>query len=89
MVVAVVAAAGFVVRIAPAVIVARLANGGALAVGADAVLIRTANAIGQRVKSSATTRPLSIPKGGVTMLELDLFKATRSARNWDAVSARA
>lgn len=36
-----------------------------------------------RVKSSATTRPLSIPTGGLTTLELDLFKATRTARNWD------
>jgi len=36
-----------------------------------------------RVKSSATTRPLTIPKGGLTVLELDLFKATRTAKNWD------
>jgi len=36
-----------------------------------------------RVKSAATTRPLTVPKGGTTTLELDLFKATRTARNWD------
>jgi hypothetical protein len=40
-------------------------------------------AIGAPVKSSATTRPLSVPKGGHTALELDLYKATRTARNWD------
>jgi|GEM_PF-1979378 len=36
-----------------------------------------------RVKSSATTRPLTVPKGGLTKLELDLYKATRTAKNWD------
>lgn len=36
-----------------------------------------------RVKSSVTTRPLTLPSGGTTRLELDLFKATRTARNWD------
>jgi len=36
-----------------------------------------------RVKSSATTRPLTLPSGGTTRLELDLFKATRTAKNWD------
>jgi hypothetical protein len=40
-------------------------------------------AAGVRVKSSATTRPLAIPKGGITTLELDLYKATRTAKNWD------
>lgn len=39
--------------------------------------------IGTRVKSSATTRPLAIPKGGTTTVELDLYKQTRSLRNWD------
>lgn len=40
-------------------------------------------AAGVRVKSSATTRPLAVSKGGKTSLELDLYKATRSAKNWD------
>ncbi len=37
----------------------------------------------RRVKSSATTRILEVPKGGKTVLEFDLFKATRKAKNWD------
>ncbi len=40
-------------------------------------------AAGERVKSSATTRPLAIAKGGTTKLELDLYKSTRTAKNWD------
>lgn len=36
-----------------------------------------------RVKSSATTRSLSVSKGGKTVLEFDLYKSTRVARNWD------
>ena len=38
-----------------------------------------------RVKSSATTRPLQIPEGGLTELVLDVFKATRPARNFDVL----
>ena len=37
----------------------------------------------RRVKSSATTRPLEIPVGGTTRIEFDLFKATRTAINYD------
>jgi hypothetical protein len=37
----------------------------------------------RRVKSSATTRLLKVPKGGRTAVEFDLFKATRKAKNWD------
>ncbi|TNF36742.1 MAG: hypothetical protein EP329_04860 [Deltaproteobacteria bacterium] len=37
----------------------------------------------RRVKSSATTRPLAIPSGGTTRLVFDLFKATRTAINYD------
>jgi len=37
----------------------------------------------RRVKSSATTRPLAIPKGGSTAVAFDLFKATRNAVNYD------
>jgi len=37
----------------------------------------------RRVKSSATTRPMMIPNGGTTRLEFDLFKATRTAINYD------
>lgn len=40
-------------------------------------------AFDRRVKSSATTRVLEVPVGGRTVLEFDLFKATRKARNWD------
>lgn len=36
-----------------------------------------------RVKSSATTRPLTIPKGGQTTVEVDLYKDTRTAKNYD------
>ncbi|MCC6622459.1 MAG: hypothetical protein IT385_14440 [Deltaproteobacteria bacterium] len=36
-----------------------------------------------RVKSSATTRPLTIPKGGQTTIEVDLYKDTRTAKNYD------
>jgi hypothetical protein len=38
-----------------------------------------------RVKSSATTRPLEIPEGGLTELVVDVFKATRPARNFDVL----
>jgi len=38
-----------------------------------------------RVKSSATTRPLEIPQGGLTELVFDVFKATRPARNFDVL----
>ena len=37
----------------------------------------------RRVKSSATTPLLTIPKGGSTVLAFDLFKATRNMRNFD------
>lgn len=36
-----------------------------------------------RVKSSATTRILDIPKGGQTTIEVDLYKDTRTAKNYD------
>ncbi|MFO0745271.1 MAG: hypothetical protein U1F43_06265 [Myxococcota bacterium] len=36
-----------------------------------------------RVKSSATTRALTIPKGGQTTVEVDLYKDTRTAKNYD------
>jgi hypothetical protein len=36
-----------------------------------------------RVKSSATTRTLEIPKGGETTLSFDLYKATRIAKHRD------
>jgi len=36
-----------------------------------------------RVKSSATTRPLVVPKGGQTTVEVDLYKDTRTAKNYD------
>lgn len=36
-----------------------------------------------RVKSSATTRPLAIPSGGRTAISFDLWKQTRTTRNYD------
>ena len=36
-----------------------------------------------RIKSSATTRILEIPKGGDTVLEFDLYKATRVGKYLD------
>jgi len=36
-----------------------------------------------RVKSSATTRTLTIPKGGQTTIEVDIYKDTRTAKNYD------
>jgi hypothetical protein len=38
-----------------------------------------------RVKSSATTRPLDIPAGGLTELVFDAFKATRTTPNFDVL----
>ncbi len=40
-------------------------------------------AIGARVKSSATTKILSIPKGGRTTVRFELYKATRTHRDYD------
>jgi hypothetical protein len=40
-------------------------------------------AFDRRVKSSATTRALSIPAGGETTLVFDLFKHTRTTRHFD------
>jgi hypothetical protein len=39
--------------------------------------------IGERVKASATTRVLEIPKGGTTTLSFDVYKATRPHRDYD------
>ncbi len=37
----------------------------------------------RRVKSSATTRPIEVSKGGQAYLEFDLYKRTRAAKNYD------
>ncbi len=37
----------------------------------------------RRVKSSATTRPLTVPAGGETTLVFDLYKHTRTTRHFD------
>lgn len=42
-------------------------------------------AIGARVKSSATTKVLNIPKGGKTTVSFDVFKATRGHRDYDVL----
>jgi len=42
-------------------------------------------AIGARVKSSATTKVLDIPKGGKTTVSFDVFKATRTHRDYDVL----
>ena len=42
-------------------------------------------AIGTRVKSSATTKILEIPKGGTTTVTFDVFKATRTHRDYDVL----
>ncbi len=40
---------------------------------------------GVRVKASATTPVLTLPKGGSTRLTFDLFKVTRQAKNYDVL----
>jgi hypothetical protein len=37
----------------------------------------------RRIKSSATTRPFTVPTGGRTSISFDLYKATRTERSWD------
>ncbi len=42
-----------------------------------------------RVKSSATTRVLDVPKGGQSFVSLDLYKDTRTAKNYDVFQVMA
>ncbi len=41
----------------------------------------------ERVKTSATTRPIDVPVGGTTTIAFDLYKATRFAKNYDVFQA--